>query len=256
MNGKWKKATVTEIGLVVYVMPNMGTAVHIDRPYHGFIINTNGAVRDYYFSDGSVMHAGENELFYLPKGSSYRAVDIIPGGCYAINFSTLEEIQEPPFSIGLRNSEQILKSFKEAEKAWKSGAEYKHSAACRAIYDIIIGLEKEMEKRYSPEEKNGIISPAINVIQENFTDHTLTVAALAQLCGISEAYFRRLFVNKFGVSPKEYILMLRIDYAKQILTSGQFSVSDTAELCGFKEPCHFSREFSKRVGVSPREYKG
>ena len=88
---------------------------------------------------------------------------------------------------------------------------------------------KEMEKKYSPEEKNGIIAPAINVIQENFTDHTLAVSALAQLCGISEAYFRRLFLNKFGVSPKEYILSLRIDYAKQLLTSGQFSVSDTAD---------------------------
>ena len=146
MQGEWRNATVTDVGLVVYVMPNMGTAVHIDRQYHGFVINTNGAVRDYHFSDGSVMRADENELFYLPKGSSYRAADIIPGGCYAINFDILEEMNEKPFSIGLRNWEQILKIFKEAERAWKSGAEYKYAAARKAIYDIIVMLEKEMEK--------------------------------------------------------------------------------------------------------------
>ena len=75
------------------------------------------------------------------------------------------------------------------------------------------------------------------------------------MCNVSEAYFRRIFTEKYGISPKEYIINMRIDYAKQLLRSGQMSVSDTARACGYFEESHFSREFSKRVGVSPCEYK-
>ena len=92
-------------------------------------------------------------------------------------------------------------------------------------------------------------------MEADFTQNGLTVAQLAAHCGISEVYFRRIFLNKFGVSPKEYMINLRINYAKQLLQSGQCSVAQTAELCGYFETSHFSREFSKRVGMSPKEYK-
>ena len=58
----------------------------------------------------------------------------------------------------------------------------------------------------------------------------------------------------FGVSPKEYITQKRIEYAKILLSSGDFLVSEVGILCGYAEPCHFSREFSRRVGMIPSRY--
>ena len=72
---------------------------------------------------------------------------------------------------------------------------------------------------------------------------------------MSEAYFRRLFSERYGMSPKEYMIALRMDYAKRLLQSGQFSIGEVAVMCGYAEPCHFSREFSRRIGMSPKEYK-
>jgi AraC-like DNA-binding protein len=74
------------------------------------------------------------------------------------------------------------------------------------------------------------------------------------MCGVSEVYFRKIFQDQFGVTPKEYLIRMRIEYAKSLLLSEQFTVSEIATLCGYSEPCHFSREFSKRVGVSPNQY--
>lgn len=105
-----------------------------------------------------------------------------------------------------------------------------------------------------PSEKEQMIQPAIDAINRDFTKNDLSVKALAEMCGISEAYFRRIFTDKFSVSPKEYIISLRIEYAKRLLQSAQFSVSEVAQLCGYFEPCHFSREFTKYTGVSPRTY--
>ena len=83
----------------------------------------------------------------------------------------------------------------------------------------------------------------------------LSIKEMAELCGISEAYFRRLFIDKFGISPKDYIINRRIEYAKSLLKSCQFQINEIAEMCGYSEPCHFSREFSRHTGISPKEYK-
>ena len=130
-----------------------------------------------------------------------------------------------------------------------------NNVAKRAIYDIILGLEKERSMAYMPTEKERIIQPGIERMMSGYTEQGITVSELAGLCGISEVYFRRLFLAKYGVSPKEYIINLRINYAKQLLKSGEFSVSRVAELCGYPEPCHFSREFSRIVGASPSSCK-
>ena len=72
------------------------------------------------------------------------------------------------------------------------------------------------------------------------------------ICGISEVYFRKIFIQKFGASPRDYIISKRLEFAKQLLSNGEFEVSRVAELSGYSEPCHFSREFKKRFGISPK----
>jgi AraC-like DNA-binding protein len=66
---------------------------------------------------------------------------------------------------------------------------------------------------------------------------------------------RKIFEKKLGVSPKEYMISLRMEYAKQLLSSGEVGVAEAAQMCGYAEPCHFSREFKKRFGISPKNYK-
>ena len=51
----WERAIISEVALAVHVAPANMKAVHTDRPYHGFVINTPGSGRTYYFSDGTVL---------------------------------------------------------------------------------------------------------------------------------------------------------------------------------------------------------
>ena len=251
----WKDAVVSKISIALYVAPKTGRIGHGDRPFHGFVINNENSVKDYVFSDGRVLRTGGGELFYLPKGSTYYVKTYTVGGCYAINFDTVDTIDCEPFSVKLRNNETVLKAFKTAEREWREQSDLMQIAARRSVYDIIAALCNEEKRSYVPDSRFDIIAHAVERITADFTDNELTVADLASSCNISEAYFRRLFEAKFGVSPKEYIIEKRIGYAKQLLETGEVTVSDTAILCGYAEHAHFSREFTKRVGVSPNEYK-
>lgn len=251
----WKDTIVTKISIALYVHPGSGRIAHNDRPFHGFVLNCEKGIKDYCFSDGRVMRTEGWDLFYLPKGSSYYVKTYSSDGCYAINFNTENDIECEPFVLKFRNNENLLKAFKSAEKEWRTQSEFMQIAARKAVYDIIFQIHNEYQKTYLPDAQLKQIAPAIEKISSEFNENDISVADLAALCGISEAYFRRIFTAKFGVSPKEYIISKRIGYAKQLLEIGDLTVNETAVLCGYTEISHFSREFTKRVGVPPSEYK-
>lgn len=242
------KIAVTTVAVAVYVAPGMGEMVHNNRTYHGLVINESG-VKDYIFSDGLVLHTTPGDVYYLPKGSDYRVQVVEQGGCYAINFDVWQPLDRRPFALQLP---QALELFRDAVGYFHEQAELE---VRRCVYEILSRMMRERRRAYMPGKTEALIAPAVEAIRQGYTQNQLSVSALADRCGISEAYLRRLFVERYGVSPKEYAIQLRIDYAKRLLQSGQFSVGEVAQMCGYAEPCHFSREFSKRVGNSPREYK-
>ena len=253
MKKEWRNLVITKISAAVYVPPNSGKSIHKKRAFHGFVLNGNGCVSDYRFADGTVLHAEASTLFYLPKGSSYEVIKIITaGGCYAINFDA--DISDHPFSVTQKNVEQIQKSFKRACSKWKSKSVSRDAFAMSALYDAIGIFAETCEQEYIPSTTFCKLKPALDAIDKDFSNADLTVEYLASICEISEVYLRKLFMSRFGVSPKEYIIHKRMDYACRLLSSGQFEVSEVALLCGYTDPCHFSREFKKSFGISPKNY--
>lgn len=246
---------VKEIELAIFVAPKTGDTVHNNRPFHGFVFSGKGKRNNYIFSNGFVLKVQENSLFYLPKGSSYKIDSIANGeGCWAINFDLLNDLKTEPFSVKFQEPEKVLNAFQKSVDAFQKSNNHCNVTILKNLYDIILMLKKEYEKNYIPNEKMLLIKPAIDSMNSNYFKNNLTIENLSKLCGISSTYFRRIFTERFGISPKEYIINRRMEYAKKLLLSQQFSVSEIAEMCGYSEPCHFSRDFSKRTGLSPNKY--
>jgi AraC-like DNA-binding protein len=256
MKEEWSKAIITDVNIALYVPPGAGHKVHTNRPFHGFVINdTLASDKNYHFSDGQILKTRCSEIFYLPKGSSYQVETTgHQSGCWAINFSLHTEISDTPFSLLPKNPAVFIDLFKEATAAFQSAKEDRDLILRKILYDIILKLRKEFARSYVSSTKRSLIQPALDQINHHFADNEMSVHSLAVCCGISDAYLRRLFADCLGVAPQDYITNRRIDYAKQLLQSGQFSVSEIAEMCGYSEPCHFSRVFTKLVGVSPRSF--
>ena len=255
MKKEWSDIVITEISAAVFVPPdmNMKKHVHRNRQFHGFVLGNKEGIKDYCFSDGRVMRTEGEMLYYLPKNSSYEVKIIRPSGCYAINFDA--DIEDEPFAVSLRNAESLKKSFRAACSERYSEDKFRIPSAKRAIYDAIYRIYKETEESYMAPKQEEMIMPAIEEINRALTDKRLSVERLAKLCGISEVYFRKIFLHRFGVSPKEYIIDKRMEYARQLLAMGDFGVTEIAENCGYSEPCHFSREFKRKFGISPKYYK-
>ena len=106
-------------------------------------------------------------------------------------------------------------------------------------YTIYVALIRYFTQPYLPSSAQKQIAPALDYIAANYTDLEIKIGTLAEISGISEGHFRRLFKNIFSVSPAQYIRNLRIKYAQQLLQHGNQTIANIAELSGFENAFYF-----------------
>jgi len=94
----------------------------------------------------------------------------------------------------------------------------------------------------------------LEYIGENLADD-LSLAQLAGLVGMSPHYFSELFKRSMGCAPHRFILLQRVERAKNILRDSSRSVIDAGMSAGFSNPSHFARMFRRVVGVSPSRFQ-
>jgi AraC family transcriptional regulator, positive regulator of tynA and feaB len=94
-------------------------------------------------------------------------------------------------------------------------------------------------------------------IETHLCDPTLTPKDCAQALQISERYLYRILASH-GERFSEIQLRERLDASAERLRDPRFSryqIASIAYQCGFKDPAHFSRVFSKRFGVTPSAWR-
>lgn len=106
------------------------------------------------------------------------------------------------------------------------------------------------EASYS--ERN-MIENSILYMSEHFTEK-ITLQSLADISGKSVSYYGKTFKKLYDMTPIEYLMSIRIAYAKKILENGS-SVTEAAEMCGFSDLYYFSKAFKAKEGMPPSRYR-
>ena len=98
------------------------------------------------------------------------------------------------------------------------------------------------------------IQNAVELMHAHYGEK-ISVSSLACKANRSESHFARLFKQEMGFSPAEYLMRIRVEKARKLLSHSQKNASEIALECGFASSAHFSYAFKKRVGVSPLQYR-
>jgi len=99
------------------------------------------------------------------------------------------------------------------------------------------------------------VENALRFIQYNYTDD-ISIEDIAAYIGVSRSYLYKLFTEAMGLSPKEYLMNLRISQACGLLRSNEMTISQISASVGFKDPLYFTRVFKKSKGMTPGQMKG
>jgi AraC-like DNA-binding protein len=90
---------------------------------------------------------------------------------------------------------------------------------------------------------------------QQLDDSAPTIADIARDLRVSPFHFIRQFEAVFGVTPRQYRIQVRLDRAKEMLASGQMSVTDVCMAVGFSSLGSFSTLFTRRFGETPSAYR-
>jgi AraC-like DNA-binding protein len=125
-----------------------------------------------------------------------------------------------------------------------------HALACLLAWII-------RKRREAPRETEVVankVAEAISYMSDHL-EEPLRVSVLARMAGFSQAYFGGLFKGQTGCAPRDYLHLLRIHRASQLLQSTDLSVKAIAAKVGYQDPFHFSRQFKAFQGDAPTQYR-
>ena len=214
-----------------------------NRECYGISFCTSGQIT--YIQDGIECVSDVGSAIILPKGGNYFIRGDKTGNFPVINFDCPHPLCERVTAIPIKNAKALLSDYERIRKLFCFGG------SRAQIFSILYGIFHQLSKDSIPYP----LKRAIELIKSEYGDPRLTNERLAAESKISEVYFRKLFSEYMKTTPKQYVLDIRLQKAKQMLSEGSYSVSLIAERCGFSNPYHFSRIFKDHVGKSPSEYR-
>ena len=218
---------------------------------HSFNIRVSGSMQ-YIFDDRSIL-VNEGEMIFLPKGSRYEYKKTSEEDSY-VTIVNMEgdfgEVSPCCYSIkDFYDTAYIMYHFADM---WKFGNQSQKYQCLSLVYSLLAYISNLDTLEYQDKKKFDAIEPAISYLQRHIYDCDLKIDELHHFCGVSDTYFRKIFIARFGMSPKNYVVSKRLSYAKSIIDSGEFNtVKELALMVGYKDPLYFGKVFKKHYGASP-----
>ena len=98
------------------------------------------------------------------------------------------------------------------------------------------------------------VQEAVTFMEQNY-QRNLTVEAIAGVCKLDRSYFSKLFKERKGCPPQEFLIRMRLGKAAELMKTTSIPISYIAASVGYPNQLHFSRLFKQRYGVSPRKWR-
>ena len=222
-----------------------------DRAHDGFVYFIEGDGMFYTVDTTLSLPVMDGMLFFLRRGDSYRFR--VARGCryvtsaFRLSGEALGTADTPfPFGVLVSGREEL--AILQMVREWESRREASYMRCKIAILSLYTDLLTEEKPSLDP-----ATAAAVDFIHKNFR-RPFTGAELAAACSLSISHLRQKFRSALGVSVTEYRDRLRIDAAREMLSSGLFTPKETAYALGYSDVYHFSKVFTAKVGKPPAKY--
>lgn len=225
-----------------------------------FILSGKGVLE----IDGHTFQLGAGDAFLIPSGKiAYYAADTADPWCYTwINFLGINS-QMYTYQLIASSPEPYVLHGLDTEKyraligqvlALEGTATARYFKGNGILLQVLGELFQDagFDERYWG--KNSVADEAKFYLDVNYSEK-LKLKAVAHNLGVHPNYLTRVFHEKYGVTPKQYLLNLKLQKACQLLRTTDLPVSVIAGSMGFDDGMAFSKLFKKTYGCAPSEYR-
>lgn len=177
------------------------------------------------------------------KGEPEKAKKIMD--CITRNGKIYQEAKEPYLCNLIRTVFELMKQKKRYYKETIQGI----------LFAIAMQLAAENEENETKiSESINSIAPAL-IHVAHYYDKEILIRDLAKCCHLSEPHFRRVFHENMNMTPIEYINLVRVQAACDLMRKGNEHMDIVAQKVGYQTVSTFNRNFHKIIGLSPYQWK-
>lgn len=222
-----------------------------ERSYHVLIFRIHGKAEVVKGDDR--IRLNKNDITFVPRGYDYNINTITDEEVIVVHFQADFTKTPPIMNMHAIYPEEFASLFDKLLLTWKN-------QPCGFVYRmdaLFLSILEQIEKQNIALNTSSLvfrIQHAVDMLHASIANSAFSVDALAAEIGYCPSYFRRIFHDEMGVSPKEYLIHIRIKHAIALLESGYYSVEQVSELCGFTSAKYFSTAFKRITKKSPSSY--
>lgn len=151
--------------------------------------------------------------------------------------------------------ECIVRQIIDEDKAALPGAD---AAKCALLSTLLVTIARSYQGQELSKGKSASLLRLGKLLGalESRSVEAWTLAKMAKLAGMSKSNLMLLFKKASSESPRAYLLGLRLKKAATVMRSEPgLDIGSAAARCGFSDPNYFARQFKRRYGMSPRQWR-
>lgn len=227
---------------------------------YNMLLFLDGCKAEYTLKNGEKIYAQKGDIVYTPVGSEYSVFfydfEEADSNTIGINF-LLYDSKNLPFALSDKieifraDNANYLSIFNKIDNYCEANIICKGKIKS-VMYDLIFKLSEYYRKDYC--NKYRTIAKGITYLEQN-EEQILKISEIADMCNVSEVYFRKLFKDYSGMSPVEYRITTKICRAKNYLKQDGLTVAEISDRLGFEDVSYFIKQFRERTGVTPNDYR-
>lgn len=223
-------------------------------PRYQLIYKISGEVITHF--DKKTVRIVPGMVYIIPKSTDadYYIERTEVGDCIDIFFDTDYSFLDELICFDFSADKKMEKMFRSAYKMWCSKSDGYYYKVMATVFEILYKIVLKC-KKYTPNYKYEKIETGVSYLQNHLYDSNIDYCVPSKICGISYTYFKKLFVEKFGVPPVKYVTDMRLEHAEELLMTNRYSVNEISKLCGFENIYYFSKKFKEKYEYAPTVYK-
>lgn len=124
-----------------------------------------------------------------------------------------------------------------------------------AVEHILV--EQYLYGKENQERRGGCTEDILSVLRYlgDHLEEKIDMGALAARVYLSRVGLVWKFKRQMGITPSQYLIMLRLRYAKQLLLEGDLRINEIAARCGYSNAYYFTNAFREQFGMSPTSFR-
>jgi AraC-like DNA-binding protein len=171
-----------------------------------------------------------------------------------------DNVTDLALSVGTAANDPIMKALRECFKGLRALASRSGDALAERLVDALNTHLAEqyggMRKQQSGPNGGGLAPWQLRAARRALDDlHSIApLDEIARECGLSGGHFARAFKRSTGKSPHQWVVLRRIEAAKEMLGGGM-PLAEIAIACRFSDQSHLTRVFSQATGLTPGRWR-